>query len=147
MSIGLIVGSFDPLLRGQVDLIARAFEIIGRVIVAVEVNPSHDPLYSIEERVRRVSREVAAWQGVEVRPYDGNFTKFVAETGATTYIVALRSSVDVEQVIAEIRPLCDANGVELITLLAHPEHAFVTTALVRDVARLGGDITLFVPTD
>jgi pantetheine-phosphate adenylyltransferase len=145
VTIALIVGSFDPLIQGQVDLITRTAQIAARVIVAVETTPSHKPLYTLEERVKRTEQALTALQGVEVRSYDGNLEPLVQETGATAYVLALRSAADVDHVAAEIRPFCESLGLELISLLAEPHHAFVTTALVRDVARLGGDITPFVP--
>lgn len=145
MTVALIVGSFDPLIQGQVDLITRTTQIAERVIVAVEATPAHKPLYTLEERLQRTEQGLKALQEVEVRSYDGNLVRLVQETGATAYVIALRSATDVDHVTVEIRPLCESLGLELISMLAEPHHAFVTTALVRDVARLGGDITPFVP--
>lgn len=145
MTIALIVGSFDPLIRGQVDLIARTAQIAERVIVAVETTPAHKPLYTLEERLIQFGNVGADFPDVEVYAFDGDWARLVENTGATAYVLALRSAADVEHVTMEIRLLCNSLGLELISLLAEPHHAFVTTALVRDVARLGGDITPFVP--
>lgn len=145
MTVALIVGSFDPLIQGQVDLITRTAQIAERVILAVETTPAHNPLYTLEERLTQFGNGGADFPEVEVHPFDGDWARLVGGTGATAYVIALRSAADVEHVTTELRPLCNSLGLELISLLAEPHHAFVTTALVRDVARLGGDITPFVP--
>jgi len=145
VTIALVVGSFDPLIQGQADLIRRVAEIAEHVIVAVEATPAHKPLYTLEERISRVQEAVAAQSTVEVRAYDGDLARLVEETGATAYVVALRSAGDVERVLAEIQPACNALGLEIISLLAEPKYGFVTTALVRDVVRMGGDSRPFVP--
>jgi pantetheine-phosphate adenylyltransferase len=145
VTIALVVGSFDPLIQGQADLIRRVADIAERVIVAVEETPGHPFLYTLQERLQRARQGLAGLPKVEVRPYNGNLGNLVVETHATAYGVALRSGSDVDYVLATLQPICTAHGLELIALLAEPSHAFVTTALVRDVARLGGDITPFVP--
>jgi pantetheine-phosphate adenylyltransferase len=95
--------------------------------------------------VERVTRALATQPDVEVRVFTGDLGQLVRETEASVLIVALRSTSDVERTLANLRPVCEAIGVELLALLAEPAHAYVTTALVRDVARLGGDISPFVP--
>lgn len=145
MTVALIVGSFDPLIQGQADLIARTTAIAERVIVAVEATPHHKSLYTFDERVARAKACLAGLPTVEVRPYDGDLAKMVAVSGATVYVVALRGGNEVATIVAELQPMCNALGLELMALLAEPTHAFVTTALVRDVARLGGNIAPFLP--
>lgn len=145
MKVALVTGSFDPIIRGQVDLIVRVAVLCQRVIVAVESVPSHEPLFGIEERLMRARRALTKCETVEVRAFDGNLGRLVSETSARVYAVALRSESDVHTLDSSVRPKCEEAGMELIALLADPAHAFVTTALVRDVARLGGDISPFVP--
>jgi pantetheine-phosphate adenylyltransferase len=143
MTVALVIGSFDPVLKGQVEFIARATTLAERLIIAVEATPAHKPLYSLEERMARLRQSMDP--SIEIRPYDGNLAGLAQATGATAYAIALRSGSDVDRAVAELQPTCTALGLELISFLADPTHAFVTTALVRDVARLGGDITPFVP--
>jgi pantetheine-phosphate adenylyltransferase len=130
VSVALVVGSFDPLIRGQVDLIARAARMCGRVVVAVESTPSHRPLLRLDERIERLERAFAPYPHIRVRALDVDLATFVNETRASVYVVALRGAADVEYVLAALQPLCDALGIELMALLAEPAHAFVTTALV-----------------
>jgi pantetheine-phosphate adenylyltransferase len=144
VTVAVIVGSFDPLLKGQIDLIMRTAEIAERVVVAVEATPSHKPLYTLEERLNQFGNGGADFPDVKVYPFDGDWERLVAATGATAYVVALRGTADVDAIAGEVRSTCARVGLELIALLAEPTHAFVTTALVRDVARLGGDISPFV---
>lgn len=144
MTVAVVAGSFDPLLKGQLDLITRATVIAERVVVAVEVTPSHTPLYSLEQRLAQLHTVVKTLPTVEISPFDGDWATLIANTGATLYVVALRNAADVDTIAGELRSTCQKVGLELMALLAEPTHAFVTTALVRDVARLGGDITPFV---
>ena len=142
--IAVYPGSFDPVTRGHEDLIRRARRFADRLIVAVAVNPAKQPLFTLDERValiRRVVDDVA----VDVRAFDGLLAEFARAAGATLIVRGLRAISDFEyefQMALMNRNL--APGIETVFLVPAFDLTYLSSSLVREVARFGGDVSSLV---
>lgn len=145
MTTALFIGSFDPMIAGQVDIAVRASRMFAKVIVVVEAETTHKPLLSPEQRVAWAKEALAEYPTIDVQLGNGSLPEIVEVTGATCRVVGIRSAAQVDNIVATLQPEADAAGVDIVALLADPAHSFVTTALVRDVVKLGGQYHPFVP--
>lgn len=148
MLVALFPATFDPITNGHVDIAERAAALFDEVIMAVydHEHPIKDPLFSTEERVRMVSDAVAHLDNVRIDTYSGLTVKYARTQGAQVLIRGLRVVSDFENEFKMAhmnRQL--APDVETISLMASPEHAFLSSSLVKEVALLGGDVTNLVP--
>lgn len=137
-------GSFDPITRGHEDLIRRALTFADKVIVAVAVNVAKQPLFILEERVALISRAVNDPQ-VEVRSFDGLLADFARGVGAAVIVRGLRAVSDFEyefQMALMNRNL--APGIETVFLVPAFDLTYLSSSLVREVARFGGDVSQLV---
>lgn len=143
--VGVYPGSFDPVTLGHLSIMRRAARLVDRLVVGVATNSSKSPLFTLEERVATVARETAGFGRVDVVPFRGLAVTFAQEHGATAIVRGLRSATDLDYegqmagMNAQLAP-----GVETLFLLAEPALQPIASSLVRDVARLGGDISTFV---
>lgn len=142
--VAVFPGSFDPLTRGHEDLVRRALSFADKVIVAVAVNLTKQPLFTLDERVSLI-RQAVADPRVEVRSFDGLLADFVRAAGATLIVRGLRAVSDFEYEIqmANMNARMEPN-IETIFLMASDRHQFIASSLVKDIARLGGDTSQFV---
>jgi pantetheine-phosphate adenylyltransferase len=144
--VALYPGSFDPLTNGHLDVLFRARRLADRVIVAILENDSKKPLFSVEERVEMIREIVGADEGVSVRSFSGLLVDFAAQTGATLLVRGLRAISDYEyelQMALMNRRLAPA--IETVFLMAKEEYSYVSSRLVKEVARLGADVSGLVP--
>jgi len=142
--IAVYPGSFDPITRGHEDLIRRARSFADRVIVAVAVNVSKQPLFTLEERVALINQAVAD-PSVQVQAFDGLLADFARRAGATVIVRGLRAVSDFEyefQMALMNRNL--APGVETVFLVPAYDLTYLSSSLVREVARFGGDVSALV---
>ncbi|HLI11441.1 MAG TPA: pantetheine-phosphate adenylyltransferase [Alphaproteobacteria bacterium] len=153
--IGVYPGTFDPITNGHLDIIQRATRIVDRVVIAVASNDGKGPLFPLDERIAMVSDECAvlakAGNGnmnrIEVRPFDTLLVNFVREVGASIIIRGLRAVSDFEYEFqmagmnARVAP-----QIETMFLMASERQQFISSRFVKEIARLGGDVTSFVPT-
>ena len=142
--IAVYPGSFDPITRGHEDLIRRARTFADRVIVAVAVNVTKQPLFSLDERVALI-RQVVSDAAVEVRSFDGLLADFARGAGASIIVRGLRAVSDFEyefQMALMNRNL--APGVETVFLVPAFDLTYLSSSLVREVARFGGDVSPLV---
>ncbi|HEU5260607.1 MAG TPA: pantetheine-phosphate adenylyltransferase [Gemmatimonadales bacterium] len=142
--IAVYPGSFDPITRGHEDLIRRALTFADKVIVAVAVNVAKQPLFTLEERVALISRAVNDPQ-VEVRSFDGLLADFARGVGAAVIVRGLRAVSDFEyefQMALMNRNL--APGIETVFLVPAFDLTYLSSSLVREVARFGGDVSQLV---
>jgi len=144
MKVATYAGSFDPITRGHEDLILRSLGFVDRLVVAITTNTAKQPLFSIEERVEFAKAGVAALKGgrVDVKPFSGLLVNFAREHGATLVIRGLRAVADFEyeyQMALMNRHLYG----ELETLFMVPsiDLTYVSSSIVREVARFGGRTT------
>ena len=139
-------GSFDPLTNGHLDVIRRAARLFDRVIVAVAHNESKQPLFSVEERCEFIRADVAGLPSVEVDSFNGLLVDYVLRRGASAVVRGLRAVSDFEfefQLALMNRKLNEQ--VETLFMTPKDTYTFVSSRLVKEVARLGGDVGLFVP--
>src|SRR4051794_30481779 len=140
-------GSFDPLTNGHLDVISRAAKLFDKVIVAVANNDQKKPLFSLKERVRLVSRSIKDLPQVEVDSFDGLLVDFVEKRQGQAIIRGLRAVSDFEfefQLALMNRKLNER--VETIFMMPKDTYTFISSRIVKEIARLGGDVTSFVPT-
>jgi pantetheine-phosphate adenylyltransferase len=141
MAITVYPGSFDPITFGHLDIVERAAEIFDRVIVAVCLNPGKRPLFTMEERVEMVAREVARIPNVEVDCFKGLMIEFVKQKNARVIVRGLRAISDYEnefQLALMNRKLC--SYIETIFLVAQPKYSYLSSSVVKEVAYLKGDV-------
>lgn len=151
--VGLYPGTFDPLTNGHVDIIQRAAKLVDHIVIGVAINRDKGPLFSLEERVamvENVAQEVVAHSDVtvEVRPFESLLMHFAEEVGANIIIRGLRAVSDFEyefQMVGMNQHLNDE--IETVFLMAEARHQAVASRLVKEIARLGGDVSAFVPED
>ncbi len=146
--IGIYAGSFDPITLGHSDLIARSFAFVDKLVVAVATNVNKKPLFSVDERVDLIRRALGDDPRVEVRSFHGLLVEFARECGARVIIRGLRAVSDFEyefQMALMNRRL--ASELETMFMLPSVETTYVSSSLVREVARFGGDVSPFVHPD
>ncbi len=150
---GVYPGTFDPITKGHVDVIRRASKVVDRLVVAVAVNIGKDPMFGLEERVALVRAEVEALaerdqlQGceVDVRPFDNLLMHFAHDAGAQVVVRGLRAVSDFEyefQMAAMNARLCPE--IETMFLMASETNQFISSRFVKEISRLGGDVSSFV---
>ncbi|MDZ7751626.1 MAG: pantetheine-phosphate adenylyltransferase [Gammaproteobacteria bacterium] len=138
-------GTFDPITRGHSDLVERASRLCGTVIVAVAEGADKRPFFDIKERVDMARQALAGIPDVEVRPFNSLLVDFVREVGATVVLRGLRAVSDFEyefQLASMNRKM--APEVETIFLTPAEQYTYISSSLVRQVARFGGDVSEFV---
>ncbi len=152
--VGVYPGTFDPITQGHMDIIRRAATLVDRLVVAVAGNEAKSPLFSAAERVAMVEAEIAPLRAqgpkgggleVEVRAFDNLLIHFARQSGATVLIRGLRAVSDFEYEfqMATMNARLDA-GIETVFLSASEHHQFVASRLVKEIARLDGDVSGFV---
>ncbi len=142
--VAVYPGSFDPITRGHEDLISRSLRFADKVIVAVAVNATKQPLFSPEERVVLI-REAVSHAAVEVRSFEGLLVDFARRVGATVIVRGLRAVSDFEyefQMALMNRNLEPA--LETVFLVPAFDLTYLSSSLVREVARYGGDVSQLV---
>ena len=146
MRIGLYPGTFDPVTNGHTDIIKRALKLVDRVVIGVAQNDDKGPLFSTGERVEMVRAEMAAIGGdIVVQPFSTLLMHFAEEVGASVIIRGLRAVADFEyefQMTAMNQRL--NQDIETVFLMADPRHQAIASRLVKEIARLNGNIESFV---
>ena len=146
MSVAICPGSFDPPTNGHIDVIERAARYFDRVVVAVIANPSKMPVFSLEERTQLLKETLGHLDNVDVDSFDGLLVDFARARDISLVIKGLRAVSDFEyelqmaQMNATLLP-----GLDTMFVTATPEWAFLSSSLVKEVARFGGDVSSMVP--
>ncbi len=144
--VAIYPGSFDPVTFGHLDIIHRAHQIFDRVIVAVAFNDAKAPLFDMEERIAMISEAVGVSDGIEVKALEGLLVDFARREETFVVIRGLRAISDFEfefQMALMNRRL--ETRLETIFLTPQEEYTFLSSRIVKEVARLGGDVSPFVP--
>jgi pantetheine-phosphate adenylyltransferase len=145
---GLYPGTFDPITNGHLDIIKRAVKLVDRLVIGVAVNRDKGPTFSLEERVRIVREETHSLAGraeILVQPFETLLINFAQDVGASVIIRGLRAVADFEyefQMTAMNQQL--NREIETVFLMADPRHQAIAARLVKEIARLGGDVSKFV---
>ena len=150
MRIGLYPGTFDPITLGHTDIIRRASPMVDRLVIGAAINRDKGPLFSLEERVAMIEAEcekLSAQTGTEivVHPFENLLIDCARDVGAQIIFRGLRAVADFEyefQMVGMNRRLDDS--IETVFLMAEAEHQAIASKLVKEIARLGGDVSKFV---
>jgi pantetheine-phosphate adenylyltransferase len=143
--IAVYPGTFDPITAGHVDLVSRAASLFDRVVVGVAESPSKQPAFTMAERVELARESLSELGNVEVRGFNSLLAHFVRDLGASVLLRGLRAVSDFEyefQLASMNRHLIPE--VETLFLTPAEQYSFISSSLVREVARLGGDVSSFV---
>lgn len=150
MRIGLYPGTFDPITLGHIDIIQRAMALVDRLVIGVAINRDKSPLFNLEERVSMVQAEcdaIAARTGGEilVHPFENLLIDCARDVGATIIVRGLRAVADFEyefQMVGMNRAL--DSSIETVFMMADARRQAIASKLVKEIARLGGDVSKFV---
>jgi pantetheine-phosphate adenylyltransferase len=144
MTIAVCPGSFDPVTLGHVDVVTRAAALFDEVVVAVAINPAKQGLFTVDERRALLDEAFAGLDNVRVDAFEGLIVDYCRAQGAATMVKGLRSATD----FAFEEPMAQMNrhltGVDSAFLITDPAHSFVSSSLVKEVARGGGDVAAFL---
>src|SRR3954468_13655482 len=146
MRTAIYPGSFDPITNGHLDVVQRATKLFDRVIVAVAKSESKQPLFTLEERVEMVTLSVQHLPTVEADSFDSLLVEYADRSGAQAVIRGLRAVSDFEfefQLALMNRKLNE--GIETIFMMPKDTYTFLSSRIVKEIARLGGDVSAFVP--
>ena len=143
--VGVYTGTFDPPTLGHLDIIRRALRLCDKLVLGVANNSGKSPLFAIEERLALLRQETEGQGAVEVRTFEGLAVDFAKAVGARFIVRGLRSGTDLdyESPMAAMNATM-APEIETIFLAAAPAYAHIASSLVKDVARGGGNVDLFV---
>jgi pantetheine-phosphate adenylyltransferase len=151
MRIGLYPGTFDPITLGHTDIIRRACSLVDRLVIGIAINRDKGPTFSLEERVAMVEAEsarIGTETGVEIvaYPFENLLIHCAEEVGAAVVIRGLRAVTDFEyefQMVGMNRAMNDR--IETVFLMADAQRQAIASKLVKEIARMGGDVSTFVP--
>ncbi|UPT61276.1 MAG: pantetheine-phosphate adenylyltransferase [Hyphomonadaceae bacterium JAD_PAG50586_4] len=147
--VGLYPGTFDPVTNGHVDIITRAANLVDRLVIGVAINKDKGPLFTLEERVAMVEEQIAKIKGaaeIVVQPFDTLLMKFAESVGAQIIVRGLRAVADFEYEFAMVGMNQKLNpAIETVFLMADPTHQAIASRLVKEIARLQGNVAHFVP--
>ena len=146
MKVAVYPGTFDPITLGHLDIIRRGAHLVDKLVIGVTTNPSKEPMFSVEERLAMVHREVTGFPGnIEVVEFDSLLMNFAEEQGATAILRGLRAVADFEyefQMAGMNQQLND--DIETVFLMADVSLQPIASKLVKEIARFGGAIDKFV---
>jgi pantetheine-phosphate adenylyltransferase len=148
MKVGLYPGTFDPITNGHMDIISRAVKLVDRLVIGVAKSQAKGPLFTLEERVALVEKETQKYASIAeivVKPFDNLLIHFAEECHANVIVRGLRAVSDFEyefQMVAMNQKM--NNDVETVFLMADPQHQAVSSRLVKEIAKLDGNIDHFV---
>ena len=145
MKRAVFPGSFDPITLGHVDIVERALPLFDEIIVAIGTNAAKKNMWTLEERKQQIENAFAENSKIKVAVYEGLTADFCKKIGAGFLLRGLRNPSDFtyEQTIAQANQ--KVNGVESVFLMSSPEHGYISSSIVRDIARNGGDYSALVP--
>ncbi|CAN5842361.1 MAG: pantetheine-phosphate adenylyltransferase [Actinomycetota bacterium] len=138
-------GSFDPVTNGHLDVIQRASSRFDRLLVACLRNAGKQPLFDLDIRLALLNEVVADLDNVEVAAFDGLLVDFCRERGVSVIVKGLRAVSDFEYELQMAQMNSHLGNVETFFMTTSPIYSFLSSSLVKEVARFGGDVTDFVP--
>jgi len=144
--IAVCPGSFDPITNGHMDVIRRASQMFGRVFVAVTEDSDKEPMFSVAERVAMAREACQDMSNVEVDSFGGLVVEYARQRGAVALVKGLRAVSDFDREM-QMAWMNRQLAPELYTvfLVPHPDYAFLSASLVKEVASRGGEVSQFVP--
>lgn len=146
MATALCPGSFDPVTNGHLDIIERTSRYFDRVIVAVIRNPQKaEPLFTLEERQEMLRELTGHLPNVEVDFFKGLLVEYARDQGADAIVKGLRAVSDFDYELQMAQMNQRLSGIDTFFISTSPEYSFLSSSLVREVARFGGDVSSMVP--
>ena len=144
MTTALMPGSFEPPTHGHIDVVQRCTSIFDRVVVAVVRNPSKEPLFTSDER-KAMLEENCPWRNVEVDCFDGLLVDFAKAVSTDVIVKGLRAMTDFDYELQLAQMNRRLSGIVTMFVATKPEYGYLSSSLVKEVAKLGGDVTGLVP--
>jgi pantetheine-phosphate adenylyltransferase len=138
-------GSFDPVTNGHLDIVGRASRLFDEVIVAVLINQSKTGLFTVEERIDMLREVTASYPNVRVESFRGLLVDFCREQGAAAVVKGLRAVSDFDYELQMAQMNIGLAGVETLFMPTNPLYSFLSSSLVKEVAKWGGDVSMHVP--
>lgn len=145
MSTALCPGSFDPPTNGHIDVIERCLDVFERVVVGVIHNPSKSPLFSAEERVGLLKELLADHDRVEVGSFEGLLVDYARSVGARVIVKGLRAVTDFDYEFQMAQMNYELANMDTMFVATSPVYSYLSSSLVKEVARLGGNVDSLVP--
>ncbi len=146
MRLAIYPGTFDPITNGHLDIIERGAQLFDRLVVAVTNNLSKNPVFTVPERMDMIRRLTSDFPNVEVDSFSGLLVDYAGARGACALLRGLRAISDFEyefQMALVNRKL--SHGIATVFLMAHEKYTYLNSTIVREVAKLGGEVESFVP--
>lgn len=138
-------GSFDPITLGHIDVIERASPLFDEVIIAVLVNSSKSGMFTIEERIALIKESVAQFPNVKVDSWSGLLVDYCEQNKITAIIKGLRAISDFDYELQMSQMNFQLKGVETFFMATKPDYSFLSSSLVKEIAKYGGDVSSWVP--
>jgi pantetheine-phosphate adenylyltransferase len=145
MRTAVCPGSFDPVTNGHLDVFARASAMADEVIVGVLINHSKAGLFSIAERIEMLEEVVAPFPNIRVDSFHGLLVDYCKEHGVTAIVKGLRAVSDFDYELQMAQMNYRLSGVETVFITTNPLYSFLSSSLIKEVARFGGDVDGLVP--
>ncbi len=139
-------GSFDPVTNGHLDVIQRASRLYDELVVAVLVNDKKKGMFSVDERIELLTEATVGCPNVVIDSFSGLLVDYCRDRGIDTVLKGLRATGDFDYELQMAQMNRELAGVETVFLPTNPEYSFLSSSLVKEVARFGGDMSRFVPT-
>ncbi len=149
MKRAIYPGTFDPITYGHLDILNRAIKLFDEIIITIAVNPGKEPLFSLDERRKLIDKTLETHSNktqIKIEVFDGLLVNFAREKKASAIIRGLRAVSDFEyefQMALMNRRLSD--GISTVFMMPHEKYTYLNSTIVKEVARLGGNISNFVP--
>lgn len=141
----LFPGTFDPITNGHLDVISRAAGLFDELVIGVGENPSKSSMLPLDQRTNIIRQIVAEMDNVHVETYQGLTVDFARKIGATAILRGIRNNADLNTETQMALTNRAVAGIETIFVVTGPQHAFISSSLIRQIARMGGDISTMVP--
>ncbi len=141
----LCPGTFDPVTNGHLDIVTRAAALFDRVVVAVIENPSKQPLFSTEERVAMLEEAAGDLDGIEIDSFSGLLVDYASRKGIGIIVKGLRAVTDFDYELQMAQMNRKLTQVETCFMATSPKWSYLSSSLVKEVARYGGDVSGLVP--
>ena len=140
-------GSFDPVTNGHLDIIERGCKLFDEIVIAVVVNPGKQPMFTLDERIATVKEVLNDVDGVEVASFEGLLVDYALGRGARLIVKGLRAVSDFEYEMQMAQMNHRLAGVETLFMVANPAFSFLSSSIVKEVARFGGSVEGLVPAE
>ena len=145
MTTAMCPGSFDPPTNGHIDIIRRCAAIYDRVVVAVVSNPSKNSMFTLAERIELLDASLGSLDNIDLNSFDGLLVDFAADQEVDVVVKGLRAGSDFDYELQMSQMNSHLRGMETVFMPTSPDWSFVSSSLVREVARLGGSVGNLVP--